>query len=85
VLKEQPNNAFNHVSSLVTATEATMPFSAVQPMGWSAIARSSQPGFCSDSNSNSNDITSIPNMTSIENTGSVDGIMIVQGAMSLGG
>ena len=58
-----------------------MRFSAVLPMGGSAIAGSSQPVPCSDSNSNSNDIT---NMTSIENTGLVDGSMLVEGAMSLG-
>jgi len=77
-LIEQPDNAFNHLSSFVAATEASMRFSAVLP----AIASSSQPVPCSNSNSNSNDIT---NMTSIENMGSVDGSTIVEGAMSLGG
>jgi len=38
----------------------------------SAIASSSQPVPCGDSSSNSNDITSITNMTSVENTGLVD-------------
>jgi hypothetical protein len=85
VLKEQPNNAFNHVRSLVAATEATMTFSAVEPMGWSAIARSRQRVIRSDRNFNSSDITSITNKTSIENMGLVDGIVIVEGAMSLGG
>jgi len=77
-LIEQPNNSFNRLSSFVAATEASMRFSAVLP----AIASSSQPVPCSDSNSNSNDIT---NMTSIENTGLVNGSTIVEGAMSLGG
>jgi len=51
-------------------------------MGGSAITRSSQPIPCSNSNSNSNDIT---NMTSMENMGLVDGITIVECAMFLGG
>jgi hypothetical protein len=77
-LIEQPNNAFNRLSSFVAATEASMRFSAVLP----AITSSSQPVPCSDSNSNSNDIT---NMTSVENTELVDGSTIVQVAMCLGG
>ena len=77
-LIEQPNNSFNRLSSFVAATEASMRFSAVLP----AIASSSQPVPCSDSNSNSKDIT---NMSSVENTGLVDGSTIVEGAMSLGG
>jgi len=86
-LIEQPNNSFTHHSSFVAATEASMRFSAVLPMGGSAIATSSQPVPCSNSNSNSNsnDITSIINMTSVENTGLVDGSTIVAGAMLLGG
>jgi len=77
-LIEQPNNSYNRLSSFVAATEASMWFSAVLP----AIASSSQPVPCSDSNSNSKDIT---NMTRVENTGLVDGSTIVEGAMSLGG
>jgi len=77
-LIEQPDNSFNRLSSFVAATEASMRISAVLP----AIASSSQPIHCRDSNSNSNDIT---NMTSVENTGLVDGSTIVEGAMSLGG
>jgi len=77
-LIEQPDHSFNRLSSFVAATEACMQFSAVLP----AIASSSQPVPCSDSNSNSNDIT---NMTSVENTGLVDGSTIVEGAMSVGG
>jgi len=77
-LIEQPDNSFHCLSSFVAATEASMRFSAVLP----AIASSSQPIPCSDSNSNSNDIT---NMTSHENTGLVDGSTVVEGAMSLGG
>jgi len=86
-LIEQPDNSLNCLSSFVAATEASMRFSAVLPMGGSAIASSSQPIPCSDSNSNSNsnDLTSITNMTSIENMGLVDGSTIVEGAMSLGG
>jgi len=81
-LIELPNHSFNRLSRFVVATEASMRFSAVLPMGGSAIASSSQPVPCRDRNSNSNDIT---NMTSIENTGLVDGSTIVEGAMSLGG
>jgi hypothetical protein len=65
----QPDNSFHLLSSFVAATEASMPFSAVLPMGGSAITISSYPIPCSNSNSNSNsnNITSITNMTSIEN------------------
>jgi hypothetical protein len=77
-LIEQPDNSFNRLSSFVAATEASMQFTAVLP----AIASSSQPVSCSDSNSDSNDIT---NMTNVENTGLVDGSTSVKGAMSLGG
>jgi len=52
VLIEQPDNSFNHLSSIFAATEASMQFSAVLPMGGSAIASSSQPIPCHDSNSN---------------------------------
>jgi len=76
-LIEQPDTSFNLLSSFVAATEASMRFSAVLP----AIASSSQPVPCSDSNSNSNDIT---NMTCVENTGLVNGHTIVEGAMLLG-
>jgi len=84
-LIQQPNNSFNRLSSFVAAAEASMEISAILPMGGSAIASSSQPVPCRDSNSNSNDITSITNITSIENTGLVDGITIVEGPMSFGG
>jgi len=79
---EQPDNSFNSLSSFVAATGAGRRLSAVLSMGGSAIARNSQPFPCSNSNSNSNDIT---NMTSVENMGVVDGCMIVEGVMSLGG
>jgi hypothetical protein len=77
-LIEQPGNCFNRLSSFVAATEASMRFSAGLP----AIASSSQPVPCSDSNSKRNNIT---NMTSVENMGLVDGSTIVESAMSLGG
>jgi len=82
-LIEQPDNSFNPLSSFVAATEASMRFSAVLPIGGSAIASSSHPVPYSNSISNSNDITSITNMTSIENTGLVDGSTIVEGVMLL--
>jgi hypothetical protein len=77
-LIEQPDNSSNGLSSLVAATEASIRFPAALP----AIASSSQPVPCSNSNSNCNNIT---NMTSVENTGLVDGSTIVEGVMSLGG
>jgi len=82
-LIEQPNNSFNRLSSFVAATEASMWFAAVLPMGGSAIASSSQPIPCSNSNSNSNNITRITNMTSVEHTRLIDGSMFDEGAMSL--
>jgi len=82
---EQPNNSFNCLSSFVVATEAIMRFSAVVPMGGSAIAISSQPVPCSNSNSNTNDFTNITTITRLENMGLVDGSTIVESAMSLGG
>jgi len=77
-LIEQPNNSFIHLSIFGAATEASMRFPAVLP----AVASGSQLVPCTDSNSNSNDLT---NMTSIENTGLVDGSTIVERAMWLGG
>jgi hypothetical protein len=53
-----------------------MGFSAVLPMGWSAMASSSQHIPCSNSNSNSNNITNITNITSIENTELLNGSTI---------
>jgi len=84
-LIEQSDNSCNHLSSFGAATEGRMRVSAVLPMCGSAITSSSQPIPCSDSNSNSNDITSITNMTSIENLGLVDGSTIIEGAMLFGG
>jgi len=57
-----------------------MQFSAVLPMGRSAIASSSQPIPCRNNNSNN-----IANITSVENTGLVDGNTIAEGVMSLRG
>jgi len=82
---EQSDNCFNNLSSFVAGTEGSMRFSAILTMGQSAIASSNQPIPCSDSNSNSTNMTSITNITSVENMGLVDGSRIVQGAMSLGG
>jgi len=86
-LIEPPDNSFNHLSSFVPASEAIMWFSAILPMGGSAIASSSQPVTYSNSNSDSysNDITSITHMTSVENMGLVDASTILEGARSLGG
>jgi hypothetical protein len=71
-LMEHLNNSCNHLSSFVAATEVSMRFSAVLPMGGSAIASSSQPIPDSNSNSNSNDIMGITNTTSIESVGLVN-------------
>ena len=81
-LMKHPDNSSDCLSSLVAATDASMRFSAGMPIGGSAIASSSQPIPCSDSNSNSNVISKI---TSIENTGLVDGSMIVEGVILPGG
>jgi len=80
-LIKQPDNSFNPLRSIFAASEASMRFSAVLPMSGSAIACSSQPVPCSNSNSTSKDITNIP---SVENTRIVDGSTIVEAAMSLG-
>jgi len=84
---EQPDNFFYRLRSLVAATEARMPFSAILPMGGLPITSSTKSVHCSNSNSNSNsnNITSITNMTSVENIRLIDGSTIVKGAMSLGG
>jgi len=84
-LTVQPDYSFNFLTSFFAATETSMQFSAVVPMGGSAIASSSQPIPCSNSNSNSNHITNITNITSIENTEVVDRSMIVEAVMLLGG
>jgi len=84
-LIEQPHNCFHRLWSFVAATEASMRISAVLAMGGSAIASSSQPVLCSNSNSNSNDISSITNMTRVQNMRLVNGSKIVEGAISLGG
>jgi len=84
-LREHPDNSLNCLSSFVAATAPSIRFSAVLPMGGSAIASSSQPIPCSESNSNNNHITSITNMASIGNTELVDGSTIIQGAMMLRG
>jgi len=56
-----PNKLFNHHSRFVAAMEASILFSAVLPIGGSAIASSSQP--IPFSNWNSNDITNSTNST----------------------
>jgi hypothetical protein len=81
---EQPNNSCNCLISSVAAAEASMKFSAVMTMSGSAIASSSQPIPFSESNRNSNMITSIAKRTSIKNVGLVDETMIVEGNMLLG-
>jgi len=83
-LFEQPGTSFNGLNSFFAATAACMWFSAVLPIGGSAIASSSEPVPCSNSNCNSNNITSITNMTSLDNMGLVNGTMIVEGTMSFG-
>ena len=80
-LMEKSNNSFNRLRSFFAATEANMEFSAVLPMGGSAIASSSQPLCCSDRNSISNDINNINNISRVENVRLVDGSKIVEGAM----
>jgi len=80
-LIEQPDNSFDCLISSVAATEDRMQVSAVLPIGGSAIASSSQPVPCS--NSNSNDITNNTIINSIENTGLVNASTIEDGVMLL--
>jgi hypothetical protein len=72
-LIEQPDNSSHHISDFVAATDATMRFSAIPPIGGYAITSISQPVFRSDSNNNSNDITCITNMNIVESTRLEDG------------
>jgi hypothetical protein len=83
-LIEQSGNTFHCHCSFVAATEVSMQFSAVLPMSRAAISRSSLPIPCSNSNSNSNNITNITNIIHITIIEVVNGSMIVEGAMSLG-
>jgi len=84
-LIEQPDNSFKHRSSIVAATDTGMPFSAVLPIGRTAITNSSQPIPCSDSKRNFKDINAITNITRIGITGFVDGSTIVEITMLLWG
>jgi hypothetical protein len=84
-LMEQHNKPFNHRRTVVAATDTSIRFSGGLPMAGSAITSSSQPIPCSNSDYNSNDITSITNMTSLSNMGLVDANTVVEGVMSLGG
>jgi len=63
---QQPHNSFNHRSSFLAPTEASMQILAVLPVGTSAIASRRLPIF--RSNNNSNDIINIITITAIENT-----------------
>jgi hypothetical protein len=83
-LIEQPDDSFNYLSSFIADIETCMRFSAILTMGGSAIASSSQSIPCHNSNTNSNDITSITEMTSVEITGLLDGSTFVEGAMYRG-
>jgi len=47
---ERPDNSCHRLSSLVAVMEGNRRFSAVLPKGGSAIASSSQPLYCSNSN-----------------------------------
>jgi hypothetical protein len=78
----QPENSVTLLSSFDAATEGSMRFSAVLPMGGSPITSSSQPVPCGNCNSNCNNKT---NMTSMGNSRLVNGSTIVDSAMSLGG
>jgi len=86
-LKQQPNNSFYCLITFVAPTDASKQFTAVLPIGGSAIPSSSQSVSCSNtnSNSNSNNITNITNISSVVNPGLVNGSTIWQSAMSLGG
>jgi len=84
-LIEHLDNSFNHVGSCFAATEASLRFSALLPIGGSALGSSSQSVLCSDSNNDTNDVTNIANVNSVENIWFVDGTKIVIVAMSVGG
>jgi len=84
-LIQQPLNSFHCLSTFVAATEASMLFSALLPMGGSDIASNSQPVPCSDSNSNCNNTTSITNMPGIKNPDSGNACTIVAGGILVGG
>jgi hypothetical protein len=81
-LTEQPNNSFDYLSSFVEATDSSLRFAAVLPMGGSAIANPSKPVPSRDSNRVSNIIA---NMTTIENMGFFCESAIVECEISLGG
>jgi hypothetical protein len=62
VLTEEPNNTFTHLCSFLPATEASVQFSAVLPMGGFANASSSHPIASCNNYSNLNYIIIIPSI-----------------------
>jgi hypothetical protein len=82
-LIEQSNKTFKHHSSFVAAMEANMHFSAVLPLGWSAIASSSCP--ITNNDSISNNITHLTDITHMDNTRLFNGRKIIEAAILIGG
>jgi hypothetical protein len=77
-LIEEPDNSSNCVNSVVAAPVASMRFSAVLPIGMSAIPSSNQPIPYSNRNSSQHDNTNIPNFASFQTRGLVNGNTTVQ-------
>jgi hypothetical protein len=82
---EQHDNSCDCLSSFVATTEARVRFLAGLPIRGSVITSSNQSIPCSDStsNSNSNDVTNIINITGPENLGLLNGSTIVECAVSI--
>jgi hypothetical protein len=78
---ELPDDCCNCLSRFVAATEASQQFSAFLTNGSSAIASSSHPVPCTDSNLDRHDMTSITVIISSGNARFFDGCTIEEGAM----
>jgi len=82
---ERSNKSFKPLSSFIVATESSMQFSAVLPIGRLSIASSSQLIHSSNSNSNSSDITNVTKIPRVENPGLGGGRTIAKGVILSGG
>jgi hypothetical protein len=82
-LIEQHDIVFKCCSYCIAGPDASMKFSAVMPMGGTAIASSSLPVPYIHSNCNSNNITTITNITSVVNMQLINGNTFMQGMILL--
>jgi hypothetical protein len=82
---ERPDKSFKPLSSFIGATESSIQFSTVLPVGRSPIASSCQPIRSTTTNCNCNDITNITKIARVENPELVDGSTIAEGVISSGG